>query len=222
MFFFVLFSLTRFGLNLGFLDRPLVIGLVWSAATGQWEVAMPVALFYELFYLDLFPIGTFIPPHGPFALLVTLALLQICNITHPAPALALIVLSLPVAYLGSKLEERHRQWQNLGYTRMLQSTRPGQEYITSTAKLARNALFQVCIIQGVAFLLVMAVLTPLAEWLLLHLRPRVPALPIGWAHIWLLGTMGALLSFRARRVYAFFLVMALAGGLLFGMSFGLL
>lgn len=222
MFFFVLFSLTRFGLNLGFLDRPLVIGLFWSAVTGQWEIAMPTALFFELLYLDLFPLGTFVPPHGPFVLLVTLALAQIFNVTQPSLALVLITLSMPVALMGSKLEERHRQWQNLGYTLMLHSTRPGQEHTVSATRLARNSLIQMCAIQGLAFVLVMAVLAPLAEWLLLHVRTRALAMPISWPHVWMLGTLGALFSFRARKVYAVFLAMIFAAAMFFVASHGLL
>jgi len=222
VFFFVVFSLARFGLSAGFLDRPLVIGLFWSALVGQWEVAIPVALFFELFYLDLFPLGTFVPPHGPFALLVALALTRIFDVVQPSLIFVVLLLSMPAAWLGSRLEERHRQWQNLSYTRMLQSTRPGQEHVVSATGLARNALVQICVIQGLAFLLVMALLTPFAEWVLLHVRARVLGLPVGWPHIWMLGTIGALLSFRARRVYAAFLVVTTAVGIWFGMSRGLL
>jgi PTS system mannose-specific IIC component len=222
VFFFVLFSLARFGLNLGFLDRPVVIGLFWSALTGQWAVAIPVALFYELFYLDLFPLGTFIPPHAPFALLVTLALTNIFDLSQPSLVFVVLCLSMPAAWLGSKLEGRHRQWQNLSYTRMLQSTRPGQEHIASATGLARNALIQVCIIQGLAFILVMTLLTPIAEWVLLQVRTPVLDLPVGWPHIWMLGALGALLSFRTRKIYAAFLVMTAAVGIWFSMSRGLL
>lgn len=222
MFFFVVFSLARFGLNVGFLDRPLVIGLFWSALAGQWEVTMPVALFFELFYLDLFPIGTFVPPHGPFALLAALALIRIFDVAQPSLVFIVLLLSMPAAWLGSRLEERQRQWQNLGYTRMLQSTRPGQEHVVSATGLARNALVQICVIQGLAFLLVMALLTPFAEWVLLHVRARVLGLPVDWPHIWMLGTIGALLSFRARKVYAAFLVVTAAIGIWFAMGRGLL
>ncbi len=222
MFFFVFFSLARFGLNLGFLDRPLVIALFWSAVTGQWELAIPTALFFELFFLDLFPIGTCVPPHGPFALLVVLALASIFDVTQPPLGFTLIMLSMPAALLGSKLEQRHRQWQNLGYTRMLQSTRPGRESSVSAPLLARNSLVQMSLVQGLAFLLVMAVLTPFAERLLPHARMHVLLVPLTWPHIWMLGTLGALLSFRTRKVYAVFLVMIFIAGLVFGMGHGVL
>jgi len=222
VFFFVLFSMARFGLNLGFWDRPLVIGLFWSATTGNWEFAVPAALFFELFFLDLFPIGTFIPPHGPFALLATLAMAHIFEVTQPSWGLVLIMLSMPAALLGSKLEQRHRQWQNFGYTRMLQSTRPGREHSVSAPLLARNALVQMCLVQGLAFVLVMGVLTPFAEWLLPRLQSRVLMMSVSWPHIWMLGTLGALLSFRTRKVYAFFLVMVFIAGLVFGMGYGVL
>lgn len=221
-FFFCIFSLARFGFNLGFLDRPLVIGLFWSALTGQAEVALPVALFFELFYLDLFPIGTFVPPHGPFALLVALALMQIFNVTQPPLAALLILLSMPATMLGKKLEQQHRQRQNLGYTRMLQSTRPGQEGNVSSRRLVHAALLQTCLMQAAAFLLVMALLVPLVERLLIHVRIHVLVIPLSWPHLWMLGTLGALLSFRVRRVYAAFLGIVLAAGVFFGLGQGLL
>lgn len=217
-FFFCFFSLARFGMNLGFLDRPVVIGLFWAGLTGQWELAMAAALFFELFYLDLFPIGTYVPPHGPFALLVALALMQMLEVSQPQSVAVLIAISLPAAYLGSSLEQTLRQRQNLSYTRMLQSTRPGQEHIVSPAALARTALVQTCVVSGMAFLLVMAVLAPLAEWTLLHMRMHVLRLPISWPHLWMLGTVGALLSFRSRRVYALFLAMVLVAGAVFTAS----
>jgi mannose/fructose/N-acetylgalactosamine-specific phosphotransferase system component IIC len=213
VFFFVLFSLARFELNLGLLDRPLVIGMLWSAVTGQWEIALPVAIFFELFFLDLFPIGTYIPPHGPFALLATLALVGIFEVSQPPLAFLLIVLCLPAAIIGGMMEQTHRQWQNLGYTQMLQSTRSRQQGQVSAPKLVGKSLIQLCIMNLTAFLVVMALLVPLTEWLLSHVRSRVLVLPITWSSIWLLGTVGVVLSLRARRVYAILLVVtALAGG----------
>lgn len=220
--FLCVFSLFRFALNLGFLDRPLIIGMVWAAVTGQWETAVPTALFFELFYLDLFPIGTYIPPHGPFAVLAALVMMRIFQISQPSLAALLIFASMPAAMLGSRLEQRHRQWQNLGYTRMLQSTRPGQERTVSAVRLVRNALAQTCVIQAAGFLLVMALLVPLVDWLLLHLRARVLMTPMTWSHLWMLGTVGALLSLRLRRIYTVFLGMSLVAGVLFGMRQGLL
>lgn len=213
MFFFVLFSLARFGVNLGFLDRPLVIGMIWGAVTGQWEVSLAVAIFFELFFLDLFPIGTYIPPHGSFALLTTLALVQFFTVSQPPAIFLLMLLCLPTAFLGSRLEHTHRRWQNVEYTRMLQSTRTGGKDAISVPGVAGRSVLQLCVLNLSAFILVMALLVPITEWILLHARGRVLVLPITWPAIWMLGTIGALLSLRSRRVYAVFLVAVfLAGG----------
>jgi mannose/fructose/N-acetylgalactosamine-specific phosphotransferase system component IIC len=213
VFFFVLFSLTRFGFNLGFLDRPLVVGLLWAALTGQWEVALPVAVFWELFFLDLFPIGTYVPPQSLFALLTTLALAHIFNVHQPSLVFVLMVACLPTAYLGSRLEHLHRRWQNVSYNKVLQSTRAGHESQASGLELARNALLHMAALNLLGFLVVMALLVPFIDWLLHQFRGDILVMPVTWPHIWMLGTIGAILSLRSRAVYALLLVfVTLAGG----------
>ena len=213
MFFFVLFSLARFGLNLGFLDRPLVIGMLWSAVTGQWETALPVALFFELFFLDLFPIGTYIPPHGPFALLTSLALVNIFDLAQAPVIFMVMLLCAPTALLGSRLELLQRRRQNAVYTQMLQSTRGGANVAISPVNPAKMALFHSVVMNLAAFIVVMALLVPLTDMLLQEFRGRVLMLPITWPVVWMIGTLGVLLSLRSRRVYALLLgAVVLAGG----------
>lgn len=213
MFFFVLFSLARFGLNLGFLDRPLVVGMLWAAMTGQWDTALPVAVFFELFFLDLFPIGTYIPPHGPFALLTTLVLVNVFELVHPPLIFLAMLLCLPAAFLGSRLEHLQRRRQNTVYTLMLQSTRAGREQSVIPTKLAGASLLQSSLLALAAFTVVTALLLPLADWLLQLVRGRVLMLPVTWPAVWMLGTIGALLSVRSRRVYAVLLAAVfLVGG----------
>jgi PTS system mannose-specific IIC component len=207
VFFFILFSLARFGLNLGFLDRPLVIGMLWAAMTGQWDTALPVAIFFELFFLDLFPIGTYIPPHGPFALLTTLILVNVFELVQPPLIFLAMLLCMPSAFLGSRLEHLQRQRQNTVYTLMLQSTRAGHKQPVFPEKLAKASLLQSSLFGLVAFTVVTALLLPLADWLLQMVRGRVLMLPVTWPTVWMLGTIGALLSLRSRRVYAVLLAM---------------
>lgn len=213
MFFFVLFSLTRFGLNLGFLDRPLVIGMLWAAVTGQWETALPVALFFELFFLDLFPIGTYIPPHGPFALLTSLALVNIFDLVQAPVIFMVMLLCAPTALLGSRLELLQRQRQNAVYTQMLQSTRGGANVTISPMNPAGMALLQSVAVNLATFIVVMVLLVPLTDVLLQQFRGRVLMLPITWPMVWMIGTVGVLLSLRSRKVYALLLgAVVLAGG----------
>lgn len=209
MFFFALFSLGRFGLNIGFLDRPLVIGMIWAAVTGQWETALPAAIFFELFFLDLFPIGTYIPPHGSFALLTTLALVNVFELSQAPLIFMVMLLCAPTALLGSYLEQVQRQRQNAVYTRMLQSTRGEKEPARAALNPAGMALAQTMVINAAAFALATLLLLPFTDWLLHHFRGRVLMLPITWPAIWMLGTVGVLLSLRSRRVYVLFLATAI-------------
>lgn len=213
MFFFVLFSLGRFGVNFGFWDRPLVIGMIWAGMTGQWETALPVAIFFELFFLDLFPIGTYIPPHGPFALLSALALVNIFELAQAPVIFLAMLLCAPTAFLGSRLEHIQRRRQNGVYTRMLQSTRGEREPAGIPGNPAGAALAQNAAINAAAFVVVMVFLVPFTDWLLQHVRGRALMLPITWPAIWMLGTVGVLLSLRSRRVTIMVLVAAfLVGG----------
>lgn len=195
------------------MDRPLVIGMLWAAVTGQWETTLPVAIFFELFFLDLFPIGTYIPPHGPFALLTTLALVNIFELIQTPVIFLAMLLCAPTALLGSRLEHVQRQRQNAVFTKMLQSTRGARFTGNSLGNPAPPALVQAVLMNTVAFSVVMVLLVPFTDWLLQHVRGRVLMLPITWPAIWMLGTIGVLLSLRSRRVYALLLAFAfLAGG----------
>lgn len=187
--------------------------MLWSAVTGQWETALPAALFVELFFLDLFPIGTYIPPHGPFALLTSLALVNIFDLAQAPEIFLILLLCAPAALLGSRLELLQRGGQNKVYTQMLRSTRGEAGVPVSRMNPAGTALLQAGALNLAAFIVVMALLVPLTDVLLQHFRGRVLMLPITWPVVWMIGTVGALLSLRSRRIYALFLgAVVLAGG----------
>lgn len=64
--FFALLSLTRVAVDLGFVHRPIFAALLWAGLTFSLQPAMSAGIFFELLWLDLFPAGTFIPPHALF------------------------------------------------------------------------------------------------------------------------------------------------------------
>ncbi|WP_153306976.1 hypothetical protein [Desulfonatronum thioautotrophicum] len=186
--------------------------MFWAALTGQWETTLPVAIFFELFFLDLFPIGTYIPPHGPFALLTTLALVNIFELKQAPLIFLVMLLCAPTALLGSRLEYLQRQRQNAVFSRMLQTMRGARPMTNSLGNPAAPALVQAIVINTAAFAMVMVLLVPFTDWLLQHVRGRVLMLPITWPAIWMLGTIGVLLSLRSRRVYALFLAAVFLAG----------
>ena len=46
---FCLASAFRYSISAGLLDRPLVVGLVWAAFTGEWDMTIKLALFWASF-----------------------------------------------------------------------------------------------------------------------------------------------------------------------------
>ena len=42
--------------------------MLWALLTFRLQPALSAGIFFELLWLDLFPAGTFIPPHGLLAL----------------------------------------------------------------------------------------------------------------------------------------------------------
>lgn len=65
--------------NIGLLERPITLGFLWALFTGQWMPAIHLAIFFELFWLDKFFIGSYIPPFAGFPLMLLLPLAYICG-----------------------------------------------------------------------------------------------------------------------------------------------
>ena len=69
-FFFGLLSLFRNAVHLGFLDRPLVIGILFALILDPDIPFLGIGIFFELLWLDAIPAGTYIPPQSQLAAFV--------------------------------------------------------------------------------------------------------------------------------------------------------
>ena len=176
---------------------------MWGLWAGSFSPALPVAIFYELFWLDLLAVGTYVPPNALFPLVAVLALAQNTGVSDPWPVTVLVLLSLPLAQLGSWVEKRHRLWQIGGYNRLLGHYRAGRslEFVSSWA-LALS-LLQVFAANFVVFFaalwgcgLVFATLAPLLP------VTKVPFFT--WAPLWGLGAVGGILALRTKRSFTVF------------------
>ena len=100
-----LFSLFRFAVRLEFFDRPLVLAMCWSVFFPH-PANLCIAVFYELIWLDLIFVGTYIPPQAGLVTLVSLALVTGLELFSPARIGLLLFLVLPFAYLANFLDHR--------------------------------------------------------------------------------------------------------------------
>jgi len=204
-FFFALTTLLRFSVGLGFLERPLAVGVLWGLATGEWALAANCAVFFELFWLDLFPAGTYIPPNAVASMLLTLGVSHYFGVQQASLLVIPVLLSLPAAMLCSKVEYWQRRMQNEGYNKLMRWARrnedtnePGRLILRSLAQQVamHTAFLSLCLLVLIGTIKVM-------YWYLGHL-PSISG--IQWSHLWFIGGIGGVMSLRVPRFYAVFLI----------------
>lgn len=202
----------RFALNLGFLERPLAIGFLWAVMTGEWGLSMHLAIFLELFWLDLFPAGTYIPPNAIISLLLSLTIAGHFGLESAGQLAIPLLLTLPAALTGAQVEYLHRRRRNQQYTDLLHWGRGAGRVDKGDAPLWRimvrslGELFVLNLGLFCAWLLVLAgTISMLADGV--GYLPSVPG--ISWGHVWSVGAMGAMLALRLRRAYVLFALVLL-------------
>ncbi len=199
--FFALFSSFRFALNLIILERPLAVGFIWGAVFGDMGLALSVALFFELFWLDLIPAGAYIPPNSVAPTLASLSLVQSLGLNSPAGALFAIFLCAPLARLFSRVEGFQREYEDKVFDRFRASVGDAGA-VMAPGTLIFRSIMDMTVINAIVFCLVLAVLAVLASYLAPRLLPLAAGYPVSWWHIWLLGSLGAVFSLRYRPAYA--------------------
>ncbi|MFO7597880.1 MAG: PTS sugar transporter subunit IIC [Desulfocurvibacter africanus] len=204
-----MFSLFRFQLNIGLLERPLAIGLVWGLLFGDLATAISISLFFELFWMDLIPAGTFIPPQMAASTLAALTLVEVYHFTAPPLAVLAIIVCLPLAWLGTRIEAMERERQNKSYNELLRSSRGGMEAF-SPGELVRKGFVRMAVINWLFFLASSITLVWIAGSVLPFLQRYVVLLPVKWWHVWFGASLGGLLSIRFRPGYILLAVAAAA------------
>lgn len=174
-----------------------MVGALWGLWAGSFTPALPVAVFYELFWLDLLAVGTYVPPNALFPLIGVLALAQNMGISDPWPMTVLVALSLPLAHLGTWVEIRHRLWQVSGYNRLLRHYRAGRslEFVSSWA-LAFSLLQLFAVNFAVFFAALWGCGVLFAA--LVPFMPSIQAPFASWAPLWGVGAVGGLLALRTK------------------------
>lgn len=160
---------------------------------------MSAGIFFELLWLDLFPAGTFIPPHGLLALSAVLGAMTCLPDADMRTTTLALVLALPLAYMGAWVEQRYRKRQNLSYNRLIIWNRRGVTHPYTPDRLIFQAL-------GETFALGFALYLPCAAGLLAIVRLAGPWVSGGpqptWPMLWIGGCSGAVLALRLPRAYA--------------------
>lgn len=185
--------MTRYAFNLGFLDRPITIGLFFGLLSGNWTVNLGVSVFYELMWLDYFPAGTYVPPHRLISTFLALVIVQVLSLTTPWQILPVLVVSLPFSWIGSFLEHKERLWQNNKYKTMLGRKENVQtEFVTS--RDIQISLLQKIFINCGFFIISFLIVYFFLQYLFLFWPNNLNIL--NWYHLWSISLVGAILSLR--------------------------
>ena len=198
---FTVFSLLRFSFNIGVVERPLVQGLVWGLVVGDVTFAVSVSLVFELFWLDLIPAGTFIPPNTAASNLVVLALAAIFGFHDPSQVVFPILLSLPLAWVASRGEQFLRRRQDQGYDVLQSWLESGTEDQYRPQDLVRRAAVRSALAYFLFMLAVTTTMTVAVAWLLGLGFLRPPVAMFTWPHLWIAASLGGLLALRVPGAY---------------------
>ncbi|WP_279614632.1 MULTISPECIES: PTS sugar transporter subunit IIC [Desulfonatronospira] len=196
-FFFAVFSLFRFALHLGLLERPLVAGFFLALITGEVFPVLLIAVFFELLWLDLIPAGTFIPPNAIFCVTSVTLLYGHFQLEHTGQIFLLMLLSIPGAYILSRIEGWYRIRQNKKYNLILRQSRdrfssynPGKMIMQSLVGSFGVGLVTACL--GIYFL---AIVYPHLKDLFQFQRE------MDWSLILLAASFSALAGLRVKKAY---------------------
>lgn len=177
-----------------------MVGLVYGAVFGDIPTCLNISIFFELFWLDLFPAGTFIPPNQAASTLATLTLAQCFGFTEAPGALAAAVLSLPLALIFARIEAFHRRFETTALARAMEAAnRKGTALVPG--RLIARSLADMAIINGVCFSLALAGLIAVGNLLFTMIGPLLEHQTRSFAHLWILGSLGGILSLRHRPAY---------------------
>lgn len=195
---------------------------------------MPAAVFFQLIWLDLFYIGTYVPPQGLIAYLAFLPPALCFNLNSPQSALLLLILCLPLASAAARLESIQRDsGGDKNYLELLETINAGGNIAGTLQKVIHAGMLRRALAAG-ALCAGGSVLLSTLVWLLGVYLASWPVavvleLPLGdhfglaggaarsggWGLLWAFAAVGGFLSLRIRSAFLCFLAGAVALGVLF-------
>lgn len=166
------------------------------------ELAISIALIFELLWLDLIPAGTFIPPNAAAATLGSLMVASVFDFSQPSELVFPILFCLPLAWIGSRVEQVLRGYQNRAYNRLQHWLRPGKQQLYAPEQLIHSAFVQAFAVQCVFFLFAGSLLVGGIEFLLRQGFLMPPPVMFSWGLLWVSASVGGVLALRLPRAYA--------------------
>lgn len=122
-------------------------------------------------------------------------------ITEPSLAALPMILALPFGRVFSHLERQHRQFCNEGFTKLGRWVK-GNGSSAGPGALTRRAMLSMLPVNLTAFAIALTALLAVMNVALPALEPALKNIGLTWPHLWVVGSIGAVLSLRHRPAYA--------------------
>ena len=203
-FFFALSGILRVSCIPGLADRPLCLALAAGFCSSDMSLAVPMGIFFELFWLDRLELGNVVSPSGALSLLLLFPLAGIFSLRDPAVLAVPLICVLPLACVGAFVERRLRVrgdrllGEVVGWTE-------GRGGISPETAVRRACLLRA----GTHVLLYLACFTALFFLFRALAEDGMPAIAmVNWPMLHAVALMGAVLSLRTKQSY-----IVLIGGL---------
>lgn len=181
-----------------------MVGALWGAVTGDVATSLKIAVFFELFWLDNIPAGTYIPPHILAPTFAALALSTSFAFTEARQAMIIILACLPLARIGVWMDSSLRLWHNRGYNGLLTWARNGKAGDELPGKLILQSILRTFFTSWLFFWTSTLILHYILRIFFHKWGPVVAGVEMKWSFLWIAASLGGLLALRLRKAYATF------------------
>ncbi len=199
--------------------RPIFAALLfwipaYFLAPNQAPAVLGIGVFFELLFLDLLYVGTYVPPQTLFPFMSCLVLGFFFQLDTPEYLTFIIVICLPLAYLGAMTEQRLRRAHNRWHGKIIKASVNLKALEGVSRRSIRSAAFRslfmaLALFSGCTALL----LTVLKIWQGVFGNLPIVAW-IDWHYLITAAAIGGILALRIRWAFTLFGVGVLLIGFL--------
>ncbi len=193
---FGLLCVLRFSLYLGIIERPISVAAIWGLCTGDWTLALPLGIFFELLWMDLLGAGTYVPPNANLPLLLCLFTHHVLSLGPVGVPLLLVVITIPTAFMATQLEQWHRNHQINVHDQFVEDGK--METPVHTGVIA-SSVFKLWIMETALFAGLAVILFWLGKIAITICGQMPSPLILSWPTLWLVAALGGALSLRTKR-----------------------
>lgn len=193
--------MARRACSIGLIERPLVIALCAGFVTGHSDIALPLGVIFELFWLDVIPLGAVIPPVASLNFFLVFCLALVFDWHEPAQFVLPVLLTLPAAYVSAMLE----RWQYAHNNTMLEYLErwmQGRANGYSPSYIVARSLICTALLQGALFVLLFTACYSLLLTGVYKALAAMGQFPMSWVLFYGFAAIGAIVALRTRRAYA--------------------